>query len=385
MRVEGRHYSTGKPIRVHIEGTRISGVESLAEDSSELPWLAPGLLDIQVNGYGGIWFSRTDLTVEHVVSVCEALTARGISQFLPTLITASEQTLTAAFRTLEDARRSSDLVCDCVVGYHLEGPWISREDGPRGAHPLQHVRPASVEEFERLQCAAGGRIRLLTLAADCPGAVAMIRHCERTGVKTSIGHTAGTSAQLDAVASAGATLSTHLGNGAHGSLPRHPNYLWDQLADDRLWASVIADGFHLPPAVLKCVLKCKGPGKTILTCDVSGFAGCPPGTYREENVKAEVLPDGRLVVAGQRQFLAGSGATTGDCLVHMMDACGITLPQAVQMTSDNPARFLNISPNELKTGKPATLCAFHIDVTDAPKRTAFRPVATYTNGRVFAG
>ncbi|MCR9199325.1 MAG: amidohydrolase family protein [Planctomycetaceae bacterium] len=385
MLVQGRHFETGEPVQVHIDGELIAAVEPLSGDDKELPWLAPGLFDIQVNGYGGIWFSRKDLTVEHVIQVCESLATRGISLFLPTLITASEQTLITAFQTLEQARRSSDLVNNCVVGYHLEGPWISKEDGPRGAHPREHVRPASVDEFLRLQHAAGGRIRLLTLAADCPGALDMIRHCHSTGVRTSIGHTAGTSSQIQAAASAGATLSTHLGNGAHGRLPRHPNYLWDQLADDRLWASVIADGHHLPDAVLKCVLKCKGPGKTILTCDVSGFAGCPPGTYREENVKAEVLTDGRLVVAGQRQFLAGSGATTGDCLIHMMRTCGITLPEAIQMTSSNPARFLDMSPNELKTGKPATLCAFQIAASDGGEPVAFQPVATYTNGRVFTG
>lgn len=385
MLVRGRHFASGEPVQIRIEGETIAAVEPLRDDSSKLPWLAPGLFDIQVNGYGGIWFSCSDLTVEHVVQVCESLVTRGVSRFLPTLITASEETLIAAFQVLERARTSSDLVNNCVVGYHLEGPWISQEDGPRGAHPLEHVRPASVDEFQRLQQAAGGRIRLLTLAADCPGAGDMIRHCRSTGVRTSIGHTGGTSLQIDAAAAAGATLSTHLGNGAHGTLPRHPNYLWDQLADERLWASIIADGHHLPASVLKCVLKCKGTGKIILTSDVSGLAGCPPGVYRDENVNAEVLPDGRLVVAGQRQFLAGSGVTTGDCLVHMIQTCGITLPQAIQMSSSNPARFLDMSPNELKTGKPATLCAFQIARTKAGEQNVFRPVATYTNGRVFPG
>lgn len=383
MILTGRHYATGEPVNVSIDAGRISDIRSApTRNAADLPFISPGLLDIQVNGFDGIWFSRHDLTIEHVVHVCESLVARGVSRFLPTLITASQTTLEHAFKVLEAAADRNSLVQDCVVGYHLEGPYISREDGPRGAHPLEHVRPADVAEFEQLQESAGGNIRLLTLAADCPDAVTLIQHCQKQGIKVALGHTAGTSDEIAAAVNAGAELSTHFGNGAHGELPRHPNYLWDQLAEDRLWASVIADGVHIPNSVLKCVFKCKTLERTILTCDASGFAGCQPGTYREENMNVEVLPDGRLVVAGQRQFLAGSGVTTGECVAHVISECGITLPEAIQMASTNPGRFLGLNDTELKTGNPATLCAFRLDKMQGRRKTVFQPVATYTNGRL---
>lgn len=383
MEIVGRHYATNAAIRVRIDGEHIGSIDPVdATPTEDLPLIAPGLFDIQVNGYGGIWFCRDGLTVEDVVEVCTRLTAQGISRFMPTLITASHAALKDAFRVLESARQAYPLVKDCVAGYHLEGPYICAEDGPRGAHPREHVRPADVNEFAQLQQAAGGQIRLLTLAADSPGAASLIRHCQQTGVRTAIGHTAGTTEQIHAAVDAGATLSTHLGNGAHGQLPRHPNYLWDQLAEDRLWASVIADGHHLPNSVLQCVLKCKGLRKTILTCDVSGFAGCAPGTYCEDNMNVDVLADGRLVVSGQSRFLAGSGATTGDCVAHVMASCGLSLPAALQLATANPARFLGMSPMELKTGNLATLCVFRMLSGSGSKYAVFRPLMTYTNGRL---
>jgi N-acetylglucosamine-6-phosphate deacetylase len=275
-------------------------------------------------------------------------------------------------------------VADCVAGYHLEGPYIASEDGPRGAHPIQHVRGADWDEFCRLQEASGNRIRLVTLAAEADHAVEFIQQCRHNNVVVALGHTGATPAQIQAAVDAGAQLSTHFGNGAHGMLPRHPNYLWEQLADDRLWASVIADGWHVPASVLKCVLKCKTQAHTVLTCDVSGFAGCPVGTYQEGDVGVEVLEDGRLVVAGQRQFLAGSGATTGDCVVGMMRSCGITLPEAVNMATVNPATLMNEPVSKVAEGEIATLSVFRIAGADSSENSpepVFEPVATYVKGQ----
>ena len=250
------------------------------------------------------------------------------------------------------------------------------EDGPRGAHPLQHVRDADIGEFDRLQAAAGGRIRLLTLAAESPGAPELIRHCRDQGVIVALGHMAANTDQIAAAVEAGAQLSTHLGNGAHGQLRRHPNYLWDQLAEDRLTASIIADGWHLPPAVLKSFLRCKTPDRMLLTCDVSGFGGCAPGVYAEGDVGVEVLADGRIVVAGQRQFLAGSGATTGDCVVHMAAATELTLAETVHLATTAPARLFNERLPQLQEGDLATFTLFETP----PESVSFVPVQTFFNG-----
>src|SRR5690606_23768857 len=111
-----------------------------------------------------------------------------------------------------------------VPGCHVEGPYISPEDGPRGAHPLDHVRPCDPAELDRWQAASGSRVRLVTLAPESAGAVEFIRYAVSQGVRISIGHTAASTEQIAAAVDAGACLSTHLGNGAHGTLRRHPNY-----------------------------------------------------------------------------------------------------------------------------------------------------------------
>ena len=358
-----RHYRTLLPVDVTIEGELIADISEAdcsPVELEQLPYVSPGFFDIQINGYNGMWFSSPALTTDQVVSVTEALVNKSIARYFPTLITNSFEALHHGFSTLRHACDQNAMVNDCVAGYHLEGPYISAEDGPRGAHPLQHVRAADYDEFEKLQAASGGRIRLVTLAAEVDNAVPFIQQCTAKGVVVALGHSAANTDQIHEAVVAGARLSTHLGNGAHAVLPRHPNYLWDQLADDNLWASIIADGWHLPNSVLKCVLRCKSISKTILTCDVSGFGGCPPGMYAEGDVDVEVLDNGRIVVAGQRQFLAGSGSITGDCVVHMINTCGLSLHDAVRMATVNPAGLFDEPLPEVAIGAVATLSLFRL-------------------------
>src|SRR5207244_4307325 len=175
---------------------------------------------------------------------------------------------------------------------HREGPDLSPEDGPRGAHPRQHIRPPDWDEFRRLQDAAGGLIRLVTLAPEHDGALPFIEKLVAAGVVVSLGHTAASGACIRAAAKAGARLSTHLGNGAHAILPRHPNYIWEQLAADELWASIICDGHHLPPSVARCIVRVKTPARTILTSDAGSLAGLAPGHYHEWGQELEVRPEG---------------------------------------------------------------------------------------------
>src|SRR5207237_3456086 len=197
-------------------------------------------------------------------------------------------------------------------------PYISPEDGPRGAHPQEHVRPANWEEFRRFQDdAAHGMIKMLTLAPETPGALPFIEKVAATGVVVAIGHTAASPACIRDAIHAGAKISTHLGNGSHAMLPRHENYLWEQLAADGLWASMIADGHHLPDSVMRCILRVKTPARMILTCDASPLAGSPPGKYRQWEYDFEVLPVGKVVVAGT-QFLGGSWAFTDLCVRNML-------------------------------------------------------------------
>ncbi|HYT87243.1 MAG TPA: N-acetylglucosamine-6-phosphate deacetylase, partial [Gemmataceae bacterium] len=225
------------------------------------------------------------------------------------------------------------------------------------AHARRHVRSPDWDEFRRLQDAAGGRIRLVTLAPEQEGALDFIERLVASGVVVSLGHTAASGACIRAAVAAGARLSTHLGNGAHAMLPRHDNYLWEQLAEDRLWASIICDGHHLPPAVVRCIMRVKTPARTILTCDASPLAGLPPGRYREWEQDFEVHASGKVVVPGT-SYLAGSWAFTDLCVGTVIRYAGVSLGDAVDMASQRPRQLLGLPPQRLEEGATADLMLF---------------------------
>src|SRR5487761_1232496 len=244
-----RCFDTGAPARFDIDEQRIVRVKRHAvagPTASRLPWVSPGFVDLQVNGYGGQEFSSLELTPEKTASIVRQHWAFGVTSLCPTLTTQSFACLVHGLRAIDFACQAFADIARSVVGIHLEGPYISNEDGPRGARPREHCRQPSWEEFHRLQEAAGGRIRLLTMSPEFSDAADFIARVSANQVVVALGHTAANGEQIRAAVDAGARLSTHLGNGAHGFMRRHPNYLWHQMADDRLMASLIVDGHHLP-------------------------------------------------------------------------------------------------------------------------------------------
>lgn len=389
MQLLARRFDTAQPVRVEIDGGRIDRIEPLSDRETPpagLPWLAPGLIDLQVNGYGGQEFSAADLTVDKVAAVARAMDAFGIVRFCPTVTTNSREVLSHALGTIAAACGSLSEVARRVAGIHLEGPYITREDGARGAHPLAHCREPDWDEFQRLQEAAGGMIRILTLSVEFDGVAEFIRRVARTGVIVAIGHTAATPEQIHAAADAGARMSTHLGNGSHPVLPRHRNYLWAQLADDRLTAGLIADGFHLPPDVVKCLIRAKSPDRCVLVSDLSGLAGLAPGRYRTNLCEIEILESGKLVVAGQREILAAASAPIGVGVAHAVSFAGLTLGQAVDLATANPARLLGLPAPRLEPGCAADLVLFDVPEPPGPDGPApFVVRATIQGGELAAG
>ena len=358
---QARRYDTGEPVRVRVSGKIIAALEpAWPEDTAaDWPFVAPGLFDLQVNGYGGVWFSDRALTVEKVQAAIIPYFAHGVTRLCPTLITASYEAFSAGFTAIRQACELHPWLDHVVAGCHLEGPYLSGENGPRGAHPQAHIRPADWDEFCELQQASGNRIRLVTIAPEVPHAIDFIRRAVETGVRIAIGHTAASTEQIQAATQAGATLSTHLGNGAHPILRRHPNYIWDQLGESRLSASIITDGHHLPASVVRSIVRAKSVPQTILTCDASGWAGCSPGVYENELGKVEVLDDGQIVVAGQRALLAGSGAATNACVAYAAHCGAATLREAIDMTSRNPTRFFGLPEQGLRVGATADLFLYY--------------------------
>ncbi len=362
MRLAGRRFDSGQPITIQVEGNAIAAIGSLppgVPEGADLPWVAPALFDIQVNGYGGQEFASPQLTPEKVRQIADVLARLGVVRFCPTVTTQASDVLLHAMRTLAQCMADGPWARR-MPGIHLEGPYITREDGARGAHPLEHCRPPDWDEFQRLQEAADGRIRILTMSPEYENAEGFIRRVAATGVVVAIGHTAAHSDQIRRAVDAGARLSTHLGNGSHPMLRRHPNYIWDQLAEDRLTASLIVDGHHLPPAVVKCFVRMKTPDRTILVSDLSGMAGLPPGRYQTQLTELEILPEGRLVVAGQREILAGAYQPLPIGIPNVMHFAGVDLATAVRMATDNPARLLGLHPGGLQPGDPADLVLFDL-------------------------
>ena len=360
QRILGRDPSTGRGIVVTTEGELIKAIEF--QEHGEKQWLSAGFVDLQVNGYAGHDLNGLTLDVATVQALCQAMLKVGVTTFLPTLITAPEARLVAALRTIREACVQHPDVAAMVAGIHVEGPHIASEDGPRGAHPAADVRAPSVAEFERWQAAAGGLVKLVTLSPHWPEAPAYIRHLVKAGVTVSLGHTSADVAQIEAAVDAGATLSTHLGNGSHAMLNRRHNHLWPQLADDRLTAMFIADGHHLTPAQLKTMLRAKGLARSLVVSDTVTLGGLPAGKYETPiGGKVELRADGFLAIDdGTSNYLAGAALPMTAAIPVLVNQVGLTLGEAVALLTIAPGRQVG-GRGVLAVGQPADLMAFHWD------------------------
>jgi len=296
----------------------------------------PGLFDLQVNGFAGVDFNAPDLRTEHVNVALDRMRAVGVTRVLPTLVTSSFDGFEASAAVLA---AMSD---PAIAGIHMEGPYISPEDGARGAHPRPFTRTASTDDFDRRQDAARGRIVLVTLAPEVPGALALVEYLVARGVRVAIGHTAASPAQIADAVAAGATLSTHLGNGCASVLPRHPNVIWEQLAADELAATFIVDGHHLPAATVKALVRAKSIARSILVTDATAAAGCAPGRYRIGAIECDLGTDGRVSLAGT-PYLAGSSLTLDRAIANTVRFTGLPIEAVTPMASTIPAQSLGLS------------------------------------------
>jgi len=333
---EGRLYLTGEPVSLKIEGGVITDVENAGPGTDEGLIIAPGLTDLQVNGYAGNDLNTDPLLPETVRDITRRLWSDGVTTFFPTIITNSSENIKHHVSAVAEACRLFPEVADAVGGIHLEGPFISPENGARGAHPAEHVTSPDWELFCKWQEACGGMVKIITLSPEWPGASHFIRLASESGVTVAIGHTSATPGQVREAVEAGATLSTHLGNGSHQMLPRHRNYIWEQLAADELYATIISDGFHLPDSMMKIFLRVK-PGKIILVSDATSLTGMPPGNYTT-HIGGEVTltGNGKLHMKGNPDMLAGSGKSLLHCVSTLTSRGLATLAEALDMAGRIP-------------------------------------------------
>ncbi len=321
--------------------------EETADGSSSC--ILPGLVDLQVNGYKGVDFSGGDLTEESFAQACRDMLAAGATAFLPTLITSPAEIYQRNLPLIAKALDTEEFR-GRVLGIHLEGPFLSRKDGARGAHTAEWVRdpdPAYLDELIRL---ADGKIRLLTIAADQKGAEELSRHATNRGIAVALGHHMANEADLARLVAVGAKALTHLGNALPALLPRHENPIWAGLANDRLDATIIADGHHLPPSILKTILRAKSPEHCIVISDASPLAGLPAGEYWSMGANVRLEANGRLYNPATG-FMAGSSATILDCANHLVSLGLAGLSDLGSMFFYNPLRLIGIAPKQIAVSR----------------------------------
>ncbi len=306
----------------------------------------PGLVDLQVNGYRGVDFSGADLNEETLTQACDELLAAGTTAFLPTLITSPAEIYERNLPIIARAINAPELE-NRVLGIHVEGPFLSPQEGARGAHNPEWMRAPDTDFLDQLITWASGKIKMLTLAAELNGAMELAEYARSRGIVVSLGHQMASEQQLRDLARAGATALTHLGNGIPALVPRHDNTVWAGLANDALSATIITDGHHLPPSLLKTIIRAKGPERCIVISDASALAGLPPGQY-ESMGDHVVLEENGLLHNPATGYMAGSSATMLACVSHLASLDLVTPRELIAMAFDNPLKLIGIEPRQMR-------------------------------------
>lgn len=358
--IEGLLYIDETPVIVKITDGKITDIERLSSgvDVPEM-YIAPGFVDLQINGYMGVDFTGNELTLDGVRTATKALWKEGVTTFLLTVITNTHETLLHSFTILAQAMADPE-IGNSIPGFHLEGPYISPVKGFRGAHLEKYIRLPDWTEFMEYQKAADGGIKLVTVAPEVEGAILFIRKSVEEGIIVSIGHHNGSAENIQQAIDAGTVLATHLGNGCANMINRHHNPLWPQLADDRLNISIIVDGYHLTKEEVITFHKVKGTGNTILISDALDLAGLEPGEYIRGERKVLLTPN--VIKFPAENVLAGAASPIRICVGNMMRFTKCSLKDAIRMASTNPSKLLNLlNIGEIRSGKRADLIVFTIE------------------------
>lgn len=350
--------------RIQADRDQIKKIQTEGGADIQRPFASPGFIDIQLNGFGGVDFCDGHLEVHNAPRILPALWKTGVASSCPTVITNTYEAPLHNFRVLEESRRLDSRFARPVACYHPEGHYIS--PGPsHGAHDPRHVRPPNWEQFRELQVAAGGRMGIVTIAPELPGADEFIRRARNSGVVVALGHTDAAPGQIHAGIKAGATLSTHLGNGNPQTIDRHRNTHWPQMAVEGLSASLICNRFHLPADLIRVILRTKGIEHCILITDAVYVAGLPPGRYTRAGLDSDYLPTGQVMMA-DHHCMAGLAVSMDRTISVFMQATGVALFDSLRAATVNRAGVLSRLDvcKELAEGQLANLTLFRVNNCD---------------------
>ncbi|HEU0011795.1 MAG TPA: N-acetylglucosamine-6-phosphate deacetylase [Verrucomicrobiae bacterium] len=353
-----RHYATGQPVRVAWNDGVITGVEPAPAAPADAPWVAPALVDLQVNGFAGVDFQQDDLTLDQLLIAVRGLRAAGCGRFLLTLITDDWARLLARLRHVRAVRSTCAELRHAIAGWHVEGPFLSTKPGYCGAHDPRWMRDPTEEHIRELrQCTEGDPV-LLTLAPERDGALEAMRLGSSLGIKVSLGHTDASLEILQRAVAAGAVAFTHLGNGCPRELDRHDNILWrvfDLLRPPGvgLRVSLIPDEIHVSPALFRLAHRELGDS-IFLVSDAMAAAGAPPGRYPLGRLELEVGSDRVVRFPGSSNF-AGSALRPDEGVLCATRMLGCGWQKVWNQFSEVPASLMNL-PAGLAVGAPANLC-----------------------------
>ncbi len=363
------------PAAIHLAGGRISTIESGASQPPGAGVLdardglvVPGLVDLQVNGALGASFQASDR--DRFVEVIDYHLRQGTTSLLPTLVTAPAEILLDSLAALSAFIKQP--MPAGLPGIHLEGPFLSPEK--RGAHDPAALRLPDLPLMERFLAASADCIKMVTLAPELPGALELVSRLSAAGLVVSAGHTAASFRQLQAAVSAGLSFATHLGNASdwphreqndHGFMGSEPGLVGSFMALPELSGSVIMDGFHFHPALLKPLVQLKGQSKVLLVSDASTVTGLPPGVHAGGGLVAEVHPAGFATSGRGGGWLAGSIITLLQAVQRAVGLAGLPLEQALHMASLGPAELLGLSGRKgsLHPGADADLLILNPDLS----------------------
>lgn len=367
---------TGQQETFTIQNSAAGSAKDTAKAVNHPLFWGPGLIDLQVNGINGIDFNTPSVSQQDLINANLYLLSTGVTTFYPTIVTNADENIIKMLAVIHQACQANELLNACVGGIHLEGPFISPVEGAKGAHNATYIKAPDWETFLRYQDAAGGRIKLVTLAPEWEGSSQFIENCRKHDVIVSIGHSIASPEQIRNAVNAGARLSTHLGNGVPLMLQRHPNIIWQQLAEEQLYSCLIGDGIHVPDSFLKVVMKTKG-NRTLLVSDATLFAGMPPGEY-QNNIGGTVVVDAmkRVAMKNSPGLLAGAGKSLLEGIEYLIQHKVATLGDAWQMASVNVFNMLKENCLKLPAGYSEDRVLFSVS------KNGIAIFATIKNGKI---
>lgn len=375
--VAGWHYRSKEPVEVAWSDGVITRVQRPSVLPDERRWIAPGLVDLQINGYAGIDFQRDDLTGAELLHAARELEIAGCTRFFVTLITDEWPHLIRRLKRLRSLRGEHDELRHAIAGWHIEGPFLSREPGYHGAHNPGVMLDPSAELIHELRSATGSDPLMLTLAPERPGSIDAIALARSHGITISLGHSDASAEILRQAVEAGATGFTHLGNACPQQLDRHDNILWRVFDTPGLTVSLIADGRHVSPPLFRLMHRALKSDAICYTTDAMSAAGAPPGRYTIGKLELEVGGDGIVRQPGKSNF-AGSALRPIEGIKRATEMLGRTWQEVWDAYSVQPARWAGL-PAGIEPGVPASFCVLEVAhgqirpvINDGTRRTGLR-------------